>query len=128
MEQATERPPAFTLGKLVKEILERYPNARDSDEALYAKLVEGPPWRENTEAITGFELLTLIEQGHLPNFEMVRRARQRVQEAHEELRGTRYEERQKKGRRRTADLSALRDAEAALDHTILLMQREAGAL
>lgn len=68
---------------LVKEILKNYPETRNSDSALYSKVVE----QLNKSALDkpfGEVMANLKEMG-LPGFETVRRSRQKIQELYEEL-------------------------------------------
>ena len=68
---------------LVKDILEKEPYTRNSDMALYIKVVE----RLNKNALNKpfWEVLSNLEDLGLPCFETVRRNRQKIQELYPEL-------------------------------------------
>ena len=68
---------------LVKDILEKEPYTRNSDMALYLKVVE----RLNKGALNKpfEEVLSNLEELGLPCFETVRRNRQKVQELYPKL-------------------------------------------
>ena len=71
---------------LVKDILVRFPDTRDSDMYLYYKVVN----ELNPQAVSmpfGSVLLRLDELG-LPCFETVRRTRQKIQAEHPDLKGS----------------------------------------
>lgn len=68
---------------LVNEILEQEPETRNSDSALYSKVVE----KLNKSAMDkpfGIVMANLKEMG-LPGFETVRRTRQKIQELYPDL-------------------------------------------
>lgn len=68
---------------LVKDILEREPSTRNSDMALYIKVVE----RLNKDALNRpfAEVLSNLEELGLPCIETVRRNRQKIQELNPKL-------------------------------------------
>jgi len=68
---------------LVKDILEKEPFTRNSDMALYIKVVE----RLNKGALNKpfWEVLSNLEELGLPCMETVRRNRQKIQELYPEL-------------------------------------------
>ena len=74
-----------SVSKLVKEILEKHPAARNSDDILYFKVcesidewgIESPFWK----------VLLNRKDYQYPAFESVRRTRQRLQAAFPELAG-----------------------------------------
>ena len=70
----------------VRIILENHPETRSNDNALFIKVVE----RVNKELIylPIVELLMNTEQCNVPRFESVRRARQKLQAMHPELRAS----------------------------------------
>lgn len=75
--------------KIVRGILERCPEARDSDDLLYCKII-------NIYGAGTMDVLEFFRRRKsmgIPSFETVRRSRQKVQEEHPELKGTRTEER-----------------------------------
>lgn len=72
-----------TTADLVKDILEREPNTRNSDMLLYVKVCE----KVNSEALDEpfwFVLMNLKDY-NLPNMETVRRTRQKIQAEFPEL-------------------------------------------
>lgn len=76
-------------------LLKQYPETRDSDEILVARLW----WRElvalgkDPNTLTTREFLVLYGQGKLTDGELVARSRRLGQQQHEELRGTGWGER-----------------------------------
>ena len=71
---------------IVKEILERKPETRNSDDELYFQVCK----KINPEAMSKpFYMVVLHRKEHsLPPFESVRRARQKLQASYPELCGT----------------------------------------
>lgn len=69
--------------EIVKEILDKEPQTRNSDNALYIKVVE----KINGTALDKpfWEVMLGLEALGLPCFETVRRTRQKVQAEHPEL-------------------------------------------
>ena len=77
------------VARTVRGILERCPEARDSDDLLYCKII-------NIYGAGTMDVLEFFRRRKsmgIPSFETVRRSRQKVQEEHPELKGTRAEER-----------------------------------
>jgi hypothetical protein len=72
----------------VKKVLTLNANARDNDNILLAEI-----WSEDRLDYRGCDILQLLVEGKLTNFESVRRARQKAQEENPELRGKKYRER-----------------------------------
>ena len=74
-----------TTAELVKKILEEKPEARNSDYILYSAICE----RIDRKILNlPFDMvLSLIDKKKVPNFETVRRTRQKVQEEWPELKG-----------------------------------------
>lgn len=77
----------------VKNLLEKKPHLRDDDQKLIANI-----WYQDNEnkifAGTADQLLRALADGKLTNFESIRRVRQKLQEQHPSLRGTKYKDRQ----------------------------------
>jgi|DEB0MinimDraft_6_1074348.scaffolds.fasta_scaffold18578_4 hypothetical protein len=79
----------------IKQYLEKYPIARDNDDALVATvhyfelLAQG----HNPHDMTAAEFLKLQSKGHFTTNEAITRARRKMQEEHEHLRGEKYYER-----------------------------------
>ena len=73
----------YTTTELVKDVLEKEPNARNSDMLLYVKVCE----RVNSEALNEefWYVLMNLKDYNLPNMETVRRARQKIQAEYPEL-------------------------------------------
>lgn len=71
--------------KIVKDILQGYPEARNSDNLLYIKVCE----RLNNTALHKpfWQVLASLKELNLPGFETVRRARQKIQASCPELSG-----------------------------------------
>lgn len=81
------------LKKKIRTILERQPSTRDNDNLLIAII-----WASETKATFTDEFLTKLAYGELTSSESIRRARQKLQEENEHLRGELYNERQRKGK------------------------------
>ena len=77
----------------VKEMLEKYPYLRDSDERLLANLWHYDCERKGITELSGF--LRHYSTGDMTNSESVRRSRQKIQEDFPELRGKSYNPRHK---------------------------------
>ena len=78
----------------IESILKEHPNARDSDERVvwhYVARYYGDP-----SALSAQDLLTAMHLRNIPRFEHISRARRKVQEEQEELRGETYFGRKKK--------------------------------
>lgn len=69
---------------LVKDILEKEPKTRDSDAALYIKVVERLNPNANSQRFES--VMANLEEMGLPCFETVRRSRQFIQAHFPELR------------------------------------------
>ena len=85
--------------ELVKKILEERPEARNSDYILYSLICE----RVNRKILNlPFDMvLSLLDKRKIPNFETVRRTRQKVQEEFPELKGS-IKTRQKRAEKEAA--------------------------
>ena len=72
--------------KIVRELLEREPRTRSSDDFLYLKVCE----RFNKSVLDKpfWYVIANRKELEVPPFESVRRARQKLQEHHPELAGT----------------------------------------
>jgi len=71
-------------------LLENYPHLRDDDNKLIANI-----WHNEVSInLDAKSFLSLLAKGKLTNTETIRRCRQKVQEQHPELRGTKYKYRQ----------------------------------
>lgn len=83
---------------VVKELLIRHPHLRDSDDKLIANIwnMECKEMDLDPKSINAYTLLLMLSEGKLTSFEAASRARRRIQEAHVQLRGDNYKERQKK--------------------------------
>ena len=80
----------FTIKEKVKNLLEKYPHLRDSDEKLTANV-----WFAESQGVDDkFKFLELYAAGRLTNAESIRRCRQKIQEEYVHLRGTLYCKRQ----------------------------------
>lgn len=71
--------------KIVKEVLTDYPETRNSDMALYLEVCR----KVNPEALTlpFWSVVSALKLYKLPNFETVRRTRQKIQASCPELSG-----------------------------------------
>lgn len=79
----------------VKAYLEKYKDARDNDGALvaYTYYFELQDLGRHPDQMTGTDLLKMIRDGRLTAGEAITRARRKMQEEHEHLRGEKYYER-----------------------------------
>lgn len=74
------------IGQLVHEILKNEPDARSSDSVLYYKVLEVYGKRKGYDIESmSIPQLFLRMAGEFPNYESVRRSRQKVQANHPEL-------------------------------------------
>ena len=76
----------------VKDILTRFPSARDDDMILYAQFLYQNNCVGRGELF--YKVLVTAKQRKLPSYEGVTRARRKVQEKEPDLRGERYRARQ----------------------------------
>lgn len=84
--------------EFVKNILERFPETRDDDMKLYARAC----WRLVGVKLEGFNFYHILyrhKEMKLPNYESITRARRKVQQNEEYLRGSRYQKRQNEERK-----------------------------
>ena len=77
----------------VKLLLEAYPKLRDNDVRLVASYYYNNI--ANINQMSAIELLEVMVNGNLPSPDTITRARRKIQEKHPELRGVKYEEKQK---------------------------------
>lgn len=79
----------ITTTNLVKMILETNPQARNSDSLLYLKVLEHCALQKgiDLEYLSVSAFLTSMNIFGFPCFETVRRARQKIQSEHPELKG-----------------------------------------
>lgn len=77
----------ITISKLVKSILEENPQARNSDNILYLKLLEHQAYKKGIDitTLTVPQFLMKMGQYGFPSFETVRRSRQKIQATCPEL-------------------------------------------
>lgn len=81
---------SLSIKEKVKNLLEKYPHLRDSDEKLTANV-----WYAESQGVDDkFKFLELYSSGRLTNAESIRRCRQKIQEEFEHLRGILYCKRQ----------------------------------
>ena len=73
--------------QIVKAVLEKYPQTRNSDSFLYLKVLQiiGRDKRIDIQCMTVGEFLLCQRELGLPGFETVRRTRQKIQAANPEL-------------------------------------------
>ena len=83
------------IQETVEKLLRENPAYRNSDEKLWARIVQDSLGGVNMlQNMSAYELLRLYVSDKLVSFESVSRARRKVQEIHKELRGKKYKERQ----------------------------------
>lgn len=74
----------------VEWVLTKYPMCRDND-----RLVVGAVYSHFYGVDMGAPFRDILLDEELPNFETIRRCRQKAQELHEELRGSKWKEKQR---------------------------------
>ena len=78
------------------EILLKYPEYRDNDFKLIATVwLMEMGGKEMAQTLTALDMLETFAKGHLSHSESIRRIRQKIQEQRPDLRGSRWQERQK---------------------------------
>ena len=77
----------------VKFLLEAYPKLRDNDVRLVATYYYNNI--ANINQMSAIDFLEVMVNGNLPSPDTITRARRKIQEKHPELRGAKYEEKQK---------------------------------
>ena len=88
----------LTTYNTVKKLLEQFPKYRDNDELLVVQIWynELKAKGMDVKAISGMDLLNYYKDGNLTTADVITRARRKVMEEHESLRGKSYHPRQKK--------------------------------
>lgn len=81
------KPKLITIQQMVENILRQYPGTRDDDreliQTLYGKYYSIDYWQP---------FGAVLRRKDLPSFESIRRARQKIQEHDESLRGSKASE------------------------------------
>ena len=80
----------------VKEILCQYPQSQDNDNDLLARIWYSEFMSNGMNQSQAIEICMLLKNGKLSHPQSIRRTRQKIQEEHPNLRGSTYQERQKK--------------------------------
>ena len=80
------------LKERVKELLVNQIDTRDNDNSLISQI-----WLDEGVPVNSIDFLIKYSKGGFTSAESIRRARQKLQEEHENLRGDKYNERQRKG-------------------------------
>ena len=80
------------LKERVKELLVNQIDTRDNDNSLISQI-----WLDEGVPVNSIDFLIKYSKGGFTSAESIRRARQKLQEEHESLRGEKYNERQRKG-------------------------------
>ena len=83
MNKSTE---LINMTKIVKKILIELPDTRNSDSFLYVKVVE--TLNPNALKLPFWEVMCSLKDLCLPNFETIRRTRQKLQNIYPELSGS----------------------------------------
>ena len=83
------------LEEKVEFVLRKYPETKDNDQMLVSLVWMYHLGRDRTKDLSAWELLTMLSRKELPNFESIRRSRQKLQELNAELRGETYKDRHK---------------------------------
>lgn len=79
----------YKVKDIVETLLETKPMTRDDDDLLYLEIIRNA----GVSGVSVDHFLQNRRAMEIPPFESVRRARQKVQAEHPELKGTRVEER-----------------------------------
>lgn len=77
----------------VKVLLRSHPHLRDSDKRLVANIWSidlTELYNKNIENISSLDMLNALAEGNLTNHDSITRARRKVQQENEDLRGTKY--------------------------------------
>jgi len=94
--------------ELVKGIMEKYPDTRDDDMRLYAIVVHQKTHLKPSVAF--YEAMYKHSRYGLPSYESVTRARRKVQEQEEALRGKKYNDRKKRQEEYRQEYTPWRDS------------------
>lgn len=90
----------MTMQQRVMQLLKANAAYRDDDNKLVARIwnnhLEG--MEKDPNKITAYDMLCLYATGEIPTADAITRARRKVQEENSELRGTKWEERQKEAK------------------------------
>ena len=79
----------------IRSILVKHPETRDNDAMLTSFVWMYEMGASKLKSITAWEFLTLHSRNKLVNARSIRRCRQKIQEHDEDLRGEKWEERQR---------------------------------
>ena len=80
------------LKERVKDLLVNQIDTRDNDNLLISQI-----WLDEGVPVNSIDFLIKYSKGGFTSAESIRRARQKLQEDNENLRGEKYNERQRKG-------------------------------
>lgn len=89
---------------MVKALLTRYTDLRDSDEMLVAWIWKTQVDQMNYPQLSADKFLQMMAKGMFPSSETITRTRRKVQEENPELRGKKYYDRQAKQEQVKKDL------------------------
>ena len=79
----------------VRNILNKFPETRDNDEQLVSFVWWYHLGTERVKKMSGWELLTMLSRKELPNITSIERCRRKIQEHDADLRGDKWEDRQR---------------------------------
>ena len=82
-----------TIKDEVSYMLEASKKSRDSDDKLVCNIWYNRIGKEKIETMSAMDLLQIISNGNLPSYDNISRARRKLQEDNEHLRGESYKER-----------------------------------
>lgn len=76
-----------TAQDIVYDCLNQFPATRNSDDFLYLQVCKKTCWQYGLDfyKLSAVEMLTRRKELHLPSYETVRRARQKMQEKYKEF-------------------------------------------
>ena len=83
------------LEEKVEFILNKYPETKDNDQMLVSLVWMHHLGRDRAKELSAWDLLTMLSRKELPNIVSIWRCRQKLQEHNEQLRGEKWEDRQK---------------------------------
>ena len=84
-----------TIKERVKYLLDTFPHLRDDDFKLIATYYKFEVGYSDLDSMRGLDFLQMFANGEVPHSESIRRARQKLQEDNDYLKGENYKQRQR---------------------------------
>lgn len=107
----------LTHKELVKALLIKSETSRNSDSVLVANVWAhhiNKVLKIDMKLLDGTEMLTLVAEDKLPNFESIGRIRRKWQQTHPELRGTNWKDKQVEEENVAAQLNHFHNSEETI--------------